>query len=377
MTSLRQLSFGEVSLGAFAKSGVVGLVLWDAQGRIIDANDRFLQILDRERAALEAGALDWSSITPEQWRERDDAARKRLEEVGIARGEEREYLRRDGARIFARLHSTALDGHPGLFVSIVVDVSEQQKAAIEQRTLMERERHARAEAENAVRSRDDVLAIVSHDLRNPLNIIAMSAGLLDKPLPDEARGAQVGIIRRAVAGMNRLIGDLLDVTQITSGRLRIETRPVSVSSICEDAHAICVPLLAAKSQPFECELPPVKTWVLADRERVLQVLSNLIGNAHKFTPEGGGISLRVQVEDGFVRFVVHDSGPGVSAHDLPHIFDRFWQARRVRRGGGVGLGLAITKGIVEAHGGRIWAESVAGIGSTFYFTLPLAPAPRD
>jgi PAS domain S-box-containing protein len=349
--------------------------VWDAHGRIHDANDRFLEMLGYERGDLEAGRLEWSSLTPAQYRERDRAAMERLERLGIARAEEREYVRRDGALVFARLHSTVLDEEPVRFISIVVDVSEQNKAAVEQRSLMERETQARAEAENAVRSRDDVLAIVSHDLRNPLNIIAMSAAVLDKPLPDDTRAAQVGIIRRAVAGMNRLIGDLLDVTQITSGKLRIEARPVRVSSICEDTHAVVVPLLAAKSQQFECVTPSADAWVLADRERISQVLSNLIGNAHKFTPEGGNIALRVEIADGFARFVVDDTGPGVSVHDLPHIFDRFWQARRVRRGG-VGLGLPITKGIVDAHGGRIWAKSAAGIGSTFYFTLPLAP-PRD
>jgi signal transduction histidine kinase len=100
------------------------------------------------------------------------------------------------------------------------------------------------------------------------------------------------------------------------------------------------------------------------------VLSNLVGNAHKFTPEGGHIEVRIEAVDGFARFTVADTGPGLGAQDLPHVFDRFWQARRVRRGG-VGLGLPITKGIVDAHGGRIWAESVAGVGTTFHFTIPV------
>jgi signal transduction histidine kinase len=212
---------------------------------------------------------------------------------------------------------------------------------------------------------------VSHDLRNPLSTIAMSAALLEAPLAEANRNAQLGIIRRAVSKMGRLIEDLLDVTQITSGKLRISTAPLEVASLCEEAWQVFAPLLAAKNQQFECTAPPAPLVIEADRDRISQVLSNLVGNAHKFTPEGGRIALRIDALEGFARFVIADSGPGLSSQDLPHIFDRFWQARRVRRGG-VGLGLPITKGIVDAHGGRIWAESSAGVGTKFFFTIPIA-----
>jgi signal transduction histidine kinase len=199
----------------------------------------------------------------------------------------------------------------------------------------------------------------------------MSAAVLEAPLPEEKRAAQIGIIRRAVAGMNRLIADLMDVSQITRGGLRINAQPLDPSDICKDAHALFEPLLASKSQEFRCAFAADGATVFADRERVAQVLSNLVGNAHKFTPEGGRIELRAVASPAEVQFSVRDTGPGLSAEDLPHVFERFWQARRVRRGG-VGLGLPITKGIVDAHGGRIWAESSAGVGTTFHFTLPRA-----
>jgi signal transduction histidine kinase len=266
-----------------------------------------------------------------------------------------------------------LPGEADKALSIVVDVSEQRRAEAERHALMERERLAREEAESAVRSRDDVLAIVSHDLRNPLNIIAMSVNLLDSPLAESRRGAQLGIIRRAVAGMNRLIGDLMDVTQITSGKLAIDPVPVALADIVEDAREMFAPLLAAKDQVFSCHAADGAAIVLADRQRIAQVISNLVGNAHKFTPEGGRITLHAEVADGSVRFEVADTGPGLASQDLPHIFERFWQARRVRRGG-VGLGLPITKGIIDAHHGRIWARSKAGVGTSFFFTLPLAPS---
>ena len=369
--ALKHFPLSHLQLRQIADSGVVGIVFWDTSGRIHEANDRFLEILGYSREDLAGGRLDWTSLTPEKWQARDREAIERLKSRGIARAEEKEYLRKDGAQIFVRLHSTMLHGESDKAISIVVDVTEQKRSEAQRLSLMERETQARSEAESAVRSRDDILAIVSHDLRNPLNIIGMSAKLLDSSLPEAKRSAQLGIIQRAVGGINRLIEDLLDVTQITSGKLRVDTAPVEVAEICEDARAMFVPLLAAKNQAFECTLPSAPVAVLADRDRIGQVLSNLVGNAHKFTPEGGRIGLQVDIVDDCARFTISDTGPGLSSQDLPHVFDRFWQARRVRRGG-VGLGLPITKGIIDAHGGCIWAESSAGRGTTFYFTLPLS-----
>ena len=336
-------------LACLADSGVVGVVLWDMGGRIHEANDRFLEVLGYGRGDIGTHAIDWARLTPHGRREQDRAAIARVKREGIVRAEDRELVRKDGTPVFVRLHSTLLDGSDKV-LSMLVDVTE---------------------AEAAVRSRDDVLAIVSHDLRNPLGVIAMSAKLLASPLPDEKRQAQVGIIERAVAGMNRLIADLMDVTQVTSGRLKVDPARLEPASICEDARLMFAPLLETKHQDFRCWVDPAARAVWADRDRIAQVLANLVGNAHKFTPEGGRIEVRAEAIAEGVRFVVSDSGPGLAAADLPHVFDRFWQARKVRRGG-VGLGLPITKGIIDAHGGRIWVESSPGVGTTFYFTLPPA-----
>lgn len=368
-------SLSQLPLGLIADSGVVGVALWDTSGVIHEANDRFLDILGYERADLSGGRLAWLDLTPAERREIELQDTERLVEKRIARSEEKEYRRKDGEPVFARLHSAALDDGSGRILSILVDVSEQKRAERELRVLMERETAARAEAEVAVRSRDDILAIVSHDLRNPLSVIGMVASLLESPLPEEKRAAQIGIIRRAVAGMNRLIADLMDVTQVTRGALSVVTAPLDAATICDDASSHFTSLLAGKSQELRCSCTAAGTTVLADRERVAQVLANLIGNAHKFTPEGGRIELSAVASHDSVCFTVRDTGPGLAAADLPYVFERFWQARRVRRGG-VGLGLPITKGIVDAHGGRIWVESSAGVGTTFHFTLPrVSPAP--
>ncbi len=372
LAPMGQSALGTVELRRILDSGVVGVAVWDRTGRIHEANERFLDLAGHDREDMETGFLDMSRLTSGKWEACAGELMDRLGRHGIARAVDQEYLRKDGERISVRLHSTTLSGDPTRMLSIVVDVTEQKRAERERDALVEREQLARTMAESAVRARDDILAIVSHDLRNPLNIVAMSADLLGAAIPEEKKVAQLGIMRRAVAGMNALIEDLLDVSQIASERFVVTPGPVDVASFVEDARSMFEPLLAKKSQGFECGAPAQPIVALADRRRVNQVLSNLVGNANKFTPEGGRIRMDVALVEGWARFAISDTGPGIGRHDLPHIFDRFWQARQVRRGG-VGLGLAICKGIVDAHGGTIWAESSAGVGTTFFFTLPIAP----
>ena len=345
-------SLGGLPLAVIADSGVVGLVLRGPTGAIEEANARFLEMAGCDAARFSAGVVPWLELFPAERREEELREIAHLQRGRPVRGASKELRRTDGSALLVRMDSTPLAD--GRILSLAVDVSE---------------------AELALRSRDDILAIVSHDLRNPLSVIAMSMNVLEAPLPEERRAAQVGIVRRAVAGMSRLISDLMDATQVARGNLRVDPAAVAAAAIVRDAQAQFSPLLAAKSQDFRCACEVGDALVLADRERVMQVLANLIGNAHKFTPEGGRIDLEATATREGVRFTVRDTGPGLAADDLPHVFDRFWQARKVRRGG-VGLGLPITKGIVDAHGGRIWAESVPGLGAAFHFTLPrVAPDP--
>jgi signal transduction histidine kinase len=229
------------------------------------------------------------------------------------------------------------------------------------------------ESQQAVRAREEVLAIVSHDLRNPLNAITLSSGLLQTTETisgDELE--QLEIIDLSAKRMRRLIEDLLDVTRLEGGkRLPVVIAPVEVSALVGDAHDLFKAEAAMKSIVLEIDvddrLPPVS----ADRHRMMQVFSNLVGNAMKFTPAKGTIRVKAEREDGHVRFTVSDSGPGIPQEHLQDIFKQYWQAKRTERMG-AGLGLPIAKGIVEAHGGTIWAESEPGRGTTFHFTLPLA-----
>lgn len=178
-------------------------------------------------------------------------------------------------------------------------------------------------------------------------------------------------ITKAITRANRLIGDLLDVARMEAGRLSVELTTVEVAPLvceCIEAHQM---LAEARSLHLEAQRPDALPPIHADRERMLQILSNLLGNAIKFTPEGGRLTLRVDRAGGMVQVEVADTGPGIPPESLPHLFDPFWQ---VRKGGreGAGLGLASVKGLVEAHNGCLRVESTPGAGSTFSFTFPVA-----
>jgi signal transduction histidine kinase len=253
---------------------------------------------------------------------------------------------------------------------------ERKRLELEREQLLQREQDARATAEAAVRARDEVLRVVSHDLGNSLSAVSIQAMLLERMPPEKRDDAEVrrrtSAIRHLVTGMQRLRQDLLDVASIEAGRLSIEPTRVDAESVIQEALEFHRELASEKALEIRGEVRGDAFRVWADRARLLQVVGNLLGNAIKFTPEGGSIELSALLEGDEVRFAVRDTGAGIAAEDLPRVFDRFWKSRRDNRQG-AGLGLAIARGIVEAHGGTIWAESTLGIGSTFHLTLPRAP----
>ena len=245
----------------------------------------------------------------------------------------------------------------------------------ELRDRADREAAARQSAEAAARARDAVLAIVSHDLRNPVGSVITAASFLLDTLAAEVlatpQGQQVGVIHRAASRANRLLDDLMDVTRIEAGGLAVVLEPVEVPGLLSGAVELMRGPAAERAVELVGLVPGPLPPVLADRDRVLQVFANLAGNAVKFTPEGGTVALAAELEDGAVAFSVADTGPGMSADQVERAFDRFWQAARTDRRG-VGLGLAIARGIVDAHGGSLSVASAPGAGTTFRFTLPLS-----
>jgi signal transduction histidine kinase len=228
------------------------------------------------------------------------------------------------------------------------------------------------ESQQAVRAREEVLAIVSHDLRNPLNAVTLGASLLQTSttLSEEDR-EQVETMEVSARRMNRLIADLLDVTRLEGGkRLPIEPKNVEVGELFEEAEELFRSQAAVASVSIDYDLAPSLPPLHADRHRIMQVFSNLIGNSLKFTPAGGRITVRAQPARQEVNFTIADTGPGIPPENISDIFSPYWQAKRTERMG-AGLGLPIAKGIVEAHGGRIWVESAPDEGTRFHFTLPV------
>jgi signal transduction histidine kinase len=230
------------------------------------------------------------------------------------------------------------------------------------------------EAEQTIDAREQVLKIVSHDLRNPLHTISMSASLLlELPLPLEQQSAYFRRIKRAGERMNRLIQDLLDVAKLEAGRVGIDARQIEVAPLVREAHEMLAPLASEKGIQLDAAVEDALPVIRADAGRVMQVISNLVGNAIKFTPAGGRIVIRAEAEPEGVCFSVSDTGQGIPPEQLAHIFGEFWQANPADRRG-IGLGLTIAKGIVDAHGGRIWVESRVGEGTTFHFALGGTPS---
>jgi len=268
----------------------------------------------------------------------------------------------------ARIATLTLAGATGVDAPLAEEAARRAALGVENARL-------RAQLRDLTRSREEMLSIVSHDVRNPLGVVLTgSALLLRGSLPpdkgDRAR-RQVEAIQRAGHRINALIRDLLDFASIEGGELSLTQRPHDVGGLLSEALDALRPIAAAKSQELaSAPLSEVMT-VSCDRDRIVQVFANVVGNSMKFCPTGGHVRVDVVAEGPVMHFTVTDDGPGMDTEELAHLFDRSWQAQRKNRDG-VGLGLAIVRGIVEAHGGRVWAESAKGEGTLVHFTLAAA-----
>ena len=254
-------------------------------------------------------------------------------------------------------------GDSVVFSVVLRDITEQM------------ELHRRLQ--RAVKARDDTVGVVAHDLRNPVSAVKMlSAALMRREdlnaLPLEA-AEQLKLIREAALQMDRLIRDLLDVTRVETGRLRVDLQPVTPNALLEGALRTLKPLVEEAGIALNVDLPSTSATVDADPERIGQVLSNLIGTAIRFTPRGGKITVTAVEDRDGLRVSVADTGNGIGREQLANIFERYAETPQSNiRSRGAGLGLPIARGIVQAHRGRIWVESEPGRGTTFYFTLPFS-----
>jgi signal transduction histidine kinase len=254
-------------------------------------------------------------------------------------------------------------------LDLAIDVGRRAGFAIDHALLYR-------EAERAARARDELMAVVAHDLRNPLNTIQLATNIL---MGEDGEGGRRGIDRHAVGAIGRaatrmqnLIRDLLEVARADGGKLLVNPRPADPMELLREAVDAHSSLASAKNIAIEARPEGRLPSVLADHERMAQVFANLVGNALKFTPSGGRVSVRGWSAPPFVRFAVEDNGPGIAPEDQARVFDRFWHANR--KEAGTGLGLCIAKSIVEAHHGEIGFESTVDVGSRFEFSLPAVEA---
>ncbi len=246
--------------------------------------------------------------------------------------------------------------------------------AIKNTRLSAHESKARAEAETANRLKDEFLATVSHELRTPMTaVIGWTHLLRTRQIADEDMSRALEVVERNAQAQVQLIDDLLDVSRIVTGRLRLHVSPIELAPIVEAARNVVLPLAETKGVSLQTLSAPPRISILGDAERLQQVIWNLLSNAIKFTPTGGRVEVNVAQRDAHAEIIVSDTGLGIPADFLPHVFDRFRQADAsiTRRHGGLGLGLAIVRHLVELHGGTVAVASAgADQGATFTVSLP-------
>jgi PAS domain S-box-containing protein len=340
-------------------------VVWEFD----DTTQRYTFVSEHSKLVLGYEAEDWLSdsnffearVHPDDLARIHEAfAKLRRKELVDLRLEHR-CCRADGTMVWVHsgVHCEEEQGHV-LFRGVTIDIDYLKQAE-------QRERIARTQAEHAAMARDEVLAVVAHDLRNPLNTIQLACETLDRP---ELLARNVQLIRRAVKQMQGLIDDLVDAASIRASRLRITPSDFDPVKVITDTAEDFAGDAAERGIALAIEHDQTEAMKLkGDGRRVTQALSNLVNNALKFTDRGGSVTLRLKVDELHVRFEVVDSGRGIAPQDIDKVFDRAWQSDETAHLGS-GMGLYITKGIVDAHGGEIQVVSVLGQGSVFSFYLP-------
>jgi PAS domain S-box-containing protein len=361
------LRLSEAKFSGIVSIAADAIITVDRQQRITIFNEGAQQIFGYPKGDVIGTQLD--RLIPERFRARhaEDFARfAEGTETARRMGERREVygLRSDGREFPAEASISKVAVENENFFSVVLrDITDRKK--------VEEALH------RAVAARDDVLRIVAHDLRNPLSTIMMEAQILEEPglvtVPRDTLPSQT--ILRSARRMNQLIQDLLDVALVEAGQLKVERTRLAPADVAREAVESQTTIASGAGIELRLEIEPGLRDVSGDHKRLLQVFENLIGNAIKFSKPGDRIVVRASPEREGVRFSVADTGPGIDVEALGHVFDPFWQAATRAKKLGAGLGLPVTKGIVEAHGGRIWVESELGRGTTFYFTVPAASPP--
>lgn len=392
-------------------SNVVGMMFTDFSGKIMDANDRFLEILGYTRDDLNNNRINWANMTPSEYVTKDRQVIEHLQSYRTIEPWEKEYYRKDGSRVSVLIGVALLTEKDTTCVCVVVDISDRKKYEIQlQRT--------NEELARATRLKDEFLANMSHELRTPLNaILGMTEGLQEKAFGDvsEPQMKALKTIERSGCHLLELINDILDVAKIESGQIKLECNPVSINHVCQSSITFIKQQALKKSIKLEMKIPPNLPDLILDERRIRQVLINLLNNAVKFTSEGGSITLEVshqrlaeglvapplqgitkvrvyrstvETKEGrqpheegldmsdYLRIAITDTGIGIAPENIKKLFQPFIQidSSLNRQYQGTGLGLALVKRIVELHGGEVGLTSKLGFGSCFSVYLPYSTA---
>jgi PAS domain S-box-containing protein len=358
-------------------------VVWEAWGKPDAANQRIDFVSSHVEKMLGYSAEEWLS-TPNFWltivhpddRERAAAQAAAIFASGKGGTSRFRWLHRDGREVWVEAQSIVVsdENGPAGMRGVTLDITAAVEAEIERAALLERESHARQQAEEASRLKEEFLATVSHELRTPLNaVVGWSRLLRSGKLDHDGAAHAVEVIERNAAAQRQIIEDLLDVSRIITGKLRINTQPVDLLLIIHAAIDAVRPAAEAKEIRISTHIEAPDSIVRADSERLQQVLWNLLANAVKFTPAGGTVDLYLEQHGSLAEIRIEDSGPGVPAEFLPRIFERFSQAdgSSTRKHGGLGLGLAIVRHLVELHGGTVSAANREQGGAVLTVRLPL------
>jgi PAS domain S-box-containing protein len=368
--------------------GTVPGVVWEAWGEPDESSQRIDFVSGYVEQMLGYTVEEWLS-TPNFWltivhpEDREAAARNSAEHFarGGAGVNRFRWVAKDGRVLHVESHSTVIAGEGGRPLGmrgVTLDVTDRKRAEEERERLLEREKALRAAAEEANRLKDEFLATVSHELRTPLTaILGWSQMLEDAGLDEGTARHAVTVIRRNAVQQQQIVDDILDVSRIITGKLRLETGPVELAQVAQSAMDMVRHAAEAKGIRLRAGLDPGAA-VTGDPHRLQQVVWNLLANAVKFTPPGGEVRVGVSRLLTHVRVEVSDTGSGIAADFLPYVFDRFRQAdsSTTRQHGGLGLGLSIVRHLVELHGGSVHVYS-AGEGQGATFTVDLPPLPSE
>jgi PAS domain S-box-containing protein len=365
-------------LKRLSESGLLGILVCDIHGGIKDANEAFASMVDYSREELMSGKVRWSEITPPEWAALDSNAVMELQAHGRTQLWEKEYFRKDGSRVPVIVGVAVLSGSD--VVAFTLEITERKRSEQLRARSIELETENRR-VQEASRLKSEFLANMSHELRTPLNSIIGFADLLYDgevtPGTPEHR-EYLGDILKSGRHLLQLINDVLDLAKIESGKMEFRPERVDLPRVIREVLDVLRSIASENQIHIGCEVSPLVDELVTDPARLKQVLYNYLSNALKFTPSGGQVTVRVLgPSDTWVTIEVEDSGTGIAEADLSRLFIEFEQLDHgsAKKYAGTGLGLALTKRIVEAQGGSVGVRSQEGKGSTFWATLPMHALP--